>query len=57
MAKKKVFGKAGEQKADGQQKMAKVVVSTKLGNNKYAFNENMVPQSEARDFIKEKQAS
>lgn len=55
MAKKKVFSEEGDKKAGEQRKMARVVVSTKLGNNKYAFNEKMVPQDEARDYIKEKQ--
>ncbi len=55
MAKNKVFGEEAQKKSGGQQKMAKVVVSVKTGNNKYAFKEKMLPQDEARDYIKEKQ--
>lgn len=56
MAKHKAFGEKAEQEAGQQVKMAKVVISTKLDNNKYAFKESMVPQDDARDYIKEKQA-
>lgn len=55
MAKNKAFGEAAEKKAGDQGKRVKVVISTKLDNNKYAFKEKMVPQDEARDYIKEKQ--
>ncbi len=55
MAKNKAFGEQAQGKAGEQRKMAKVVVSTKLDNNKYAFKESIVPQDDARDFIKEKQ--
>lgn len=57
MAKKKVFGEEAKKNAGGQQKMAKVIVSTKVANNKFAFKEKMVPQNDARDYIKEKQSS
>ncbi len=56
MAKKKVFGEEAKKKADGQRKMAKVIVSTKTESNNYAFKEAMVPQNEVREYIKEKQA-
>jgi len=55
MAIKKTFGEAAQKEADDKNKMAKVVISTKLGNNKYAFKEKMIPQDKARDYIKEKQ--
>lgn len=56
MAKNKVFGEAAVKEAGDQGKRVKVVISTKLGNNKYAFKEKMVPQNDARNYIKEKQA-
>lgn len=56
MAKKKIFGEAAQAGSSDQGKRVKVVISTKIGNNRYAFKESMVPQDSARDYIKEKQA-
>ena len=53
MAKKKVFGENADQQSSGDRKMAKVIVSTKLGNNKYAYKEAMVDQDNVRDYINE----
>lgn len=53
MAKNKVFGEEAQQRSNADRKMAKVVISTKLGNNKYAYKEAMVDQDNVRDYINE----
>ncbi|HYW34607.1 MAG TPA: DUF4295 domain-containing protein [Balneolaceae bacterium] len=52
MAKKKSFGKNPQQE-DANSPMAKVIISTKLGNNKYAFKESMVKQDNVKEYINE----
>jgi hypothetical protein len=50
MAKKKVFSEESrQQKMDGP--MAKVIISTKLGNNQYGYSEAMVRQDEVKEYI------
>jgi hypothetical protein len=33
--------------------MAKVIISTKLANNQYAFSETMIRQDEVKEYINE----
>lgn len=53
MAKKKAFGAEGAEQKAAQQRMAKVIVSTKSARNKFAFKETMVAQDSVQDFIKQ----
>ena len=53
MAKKKVFGEDAQKQSSSDRKMAKVIISTKLGNNKFAYKEAMVDQSNVSDYINE----
>jgi len=51
MAKKQTFGtEALEQKA-AHRRMAKVIVATKRGNNKYGYKEAIIDQDDVQDFI------
>lgn len=51
MAKKQVFGEEAQQRKGTHRRMAKVIISTKLGNNKYAYKEAMVDQDSVNDYI------
>jgi hypothetical protein len=52
MAKKKVFSEESRQQTmDGP--MAKVIISTKLANHQYAFNETMIRQDRVKEYINE----
>ncbi len=53
MAKKQVFGEDAQQRKGSHRKMAKVIISTKLGNNKFAYREAMVEQNNVREYINE----
>lgn len=53
MAKKQVFGEEAQARKGTHRKMAKVIISTKLGNNKFAYKETMVDQDNVRDYINE----
>lgn len=53
MAKKQVFGEDAQQRKGTHRKMAKVIISTKLGNNKFAYKEAMVDQNNVREYINE----
>lgn len=53
MAKKQVFGEEAQARKGTHRKMAKVIISTKLGNNKFAYKEAMVDQDNVRDYINE----
>ena len=52
MAKKQTFGTKGDQKP-ADRRMAKVIVATKSGNNKYAYKEAIIDEDNVQDFIKE----
>jgi len=56
MAKKQAFGSEALQQKAAHRKMAKVIISTKVGNGKYAFRESMVDQENVQQFITEKKA-
>ncbi len=53
MAKKQVFGEEAQARKGTHRKMAKVIISTKLGNNKYAYKEAMVDQDNVKEYIDE----
>jgi hypothetical protein len=53
MAKKKVFGSEGQPQNANDGKMAKVIISTKLGNNTFAYKEAMIRQNDVKDYISE----
>lgn len=54
MAKKQVFGEEARQQKGTHRKMAKVIISTKIGREKYAFREGIVDQENVQDYIKER---
>ncbi|MBN2732968.1 MAG: DUF4295 domain-containing protein [Balneolaceae bacterium] len=53
MAKKQVFGDDAQARKGTHRKMAKVIISTKLGNNKFAYKESMVDQDSVKEYINE----
>jgi hypothetical protein len=53
MAKKQVFGEDAQKRKGSHRKMAKVIISTKLGNNKFAYKESMIDQDKVKEFINE----
>ena len=53
MAKKQVFGDEAQARKGSHRKIAKVIISTKLGNNKFAYKESMVDQENVREYINE----
>jgi|AntRauTorckE6833_2_1112554.scaffolds.fasta_scaffold37559_3 hypothetical protein len=56
MAKKQVFGEEAQVLKGSHRKMAKVIISTKLGNNKFAYKESMVDQGKVKEYINENKA-
>jgi hypothetical protein len=56
MAKKKSFGENNGRQSDASGPMAKVIVSKKLGPNKYAFNDAMVREKNVKDYINRNKA-
>lgn len=53
MAKKKTFGTEGGSDSSSDKHMAKVIVATETGNNKYGYKEAIIEEDEVQDFIKE----
>lgn len=51
MAKKKTFGTEGGSDDSSNRRMAKVIVATETGNNKFGYKEAIVDEDNVQDFI------
>ncbi len=52
MAKKQTFGEDALQQKGTHRRMAKVIISVKSTDRKFAFKEAMIDQDNVQDFIK-----
>lgn len=53
MAKKKTFGTEEGSDNNSDRRMAKVIVATETGNNKFGYKEAIIDEDDVQDFINE----